>query len=102
MMTLLYTTFPNIDVAKKICQELIATKKIKCANLFPQGVSIYEWQGQFKTENEIYAYLKTNSDKVFEVEDYLRVNHPYETFCLLQMDPQYVVEEFKNWVEINS
>lgn len=72
-----YTTFPNMDVAKQIVKALLEQKLIACANL-REHISIYRYKSKIEEEKEIGAILKTKISLKEKLESKLKELHPYE------------------------
>lgn len=98
-MIVLYTTFPSQDIAHTICEAMVEKNIIKCANIFASGTSMYKWKGKIHKESETYAYLKTTSDRIDDIEEYFKLNHPYDNPCLFELKLNYIKPEFKDWLE---
>ncbi|HEY3637045.1 MAG TPA: divalent-cation tolerance protein CutA, partial [Rhizomicrobium sp.] len=56
---LVYSTFPNHEVAEKIGRALLEAKLAACVNIFPPMLSLYEWEGKLQAERETAAIIKT-------------------------------------------
>lgn len=98
-MIVLYTTFPNLEVATKICNALVEKDIIKCANIFGGGTSVYKWKGKLETASEVYAYLKTLKNRIDDIEEHFKEQHPYDNPCLIELQLNYIRPEFRDWVE---
>jgi len=55
-----------------------------CVNLFPQGESLYLWNGAIERAQECYALFKTSPELLERLEGFLREHHPYETPAILK------------------
>ena len=55
-----YVTHPNLKEAKELAKKCLEEKLIACANIFPQGVSLYRWQGKVCEDQEWVLILKTD------------------------------------------
>ncbi|MFP4524482.1 MAG: divalent-cation tolerance protein CutA [Candidatus Woesearchaeota archaeon] len=95
--TILYTTHPDQETAKRIAQQLLDRKLIACANLL-QSTSIYTWQGEAKEEAETIALLKTSDETAEKAIDAVKELHPYDTPCITKL-PVTANKDFEDWVE---
>lgn len=75
---LVFTTFPNSEIAQKLGTELVEKQLAACVNLLSPATSIYAWQGKIEMEPEIPAILKTTRTAFPKLEAELRELHPYE------------------------
>ena len=98
-MILIYTTFPDRACAESVCTALIDNNIIKCANISDGGTSIYKWDGEINTKPEVFAYLKTTEDLFDEVDAHFQEHHPYTTYCLIQIEPKRVNQDYLDWIE---
>lgn len=57
------TTAPNPDVAQKLARELVTRCLVACVNIVPGVESIYRWQGQLESSNELLLVMKTTAAK---------------------------------------
>ena len=72
------TTFPDIDTAQRMSQEMVQAKLAACVNIVPAGQSIYMWKGKLCKETEHLAVIKTTDDCYAKLENYIKDQHPYE------------------------
>ena len=75
---LVLTTFPDIDTAQRLAEELVKAKLAACVNIVPAGQSIYMWEGKICKETEHIAVIKTTDTCYAELEIYIKAQHPYE------------------------
>lgn len=95
--TMLYTTHPDQDTARRIARQLLDRKLIACANLL-QSTSIYTWQGDHKEEGETIAILKTSDDAVEKAVEAVKELHPYDVPCITKL-PVTANKDFEDWVD---
>ena len=53
MYQIVLCTCPNQDVAKEIATELVTDKLAACVNIIPGITSIYHWQGEVTSDDEV-------------------------------------------------
>ena len=75
---LVLTTFPDIDTAQRMSQQMVQAKLAACVNIVPAGQSIYMWKGEICKETEHIAVIKTTDNRYSELENYIQEQHPYE------------------------
>jgi periplasmic divalent cation tolerance protein len=75
---LAFSTFPDLDTARTISNELVEAKLAACANILPAVESIYSWKGKIETANETLVFFKTSEDRQAAFQEKLRALHPYE------------------------
>jgi periplasmic divalent cation tolerance protein len=84
---LVYTTFPDVDTALAIGEDLVRAKLIACINVLPGMRSVYAWQGAVERGEEAVGILKTRKGLQDEVLQALKARHPYETPIILFIEP---------------
>ncbi|NNC68270.1 MAG: divalent-cation tolerance protein CutA [Gammaproteobacteria bacterium] len=75
---LVLTTFPDIDTAQRLSEQMVQAKLAACVNIVPAGHSIYIWKGKICKETEHIALIKTTDNCYPELELYIQEQHPYE------------------------
>jgi periplasmic divalent cation tolerance protein len=84
---LVYTTFPDVDIALSIGEGLVRDRLIACINVLPGMRSVYAWKGAVEQGQEAVAILKTRKGLQDQVHQALRERHPYETPVVLFIEP---------------
>jgi periplasmic divalent cation tolerance protein len=75
---LVLTTAPDATVADSLGRTLVHEGLVACATVVPGARSIYRWQGQVRTDEELLVLAKTRSERWADVERRLRELHPYD------------------------
>ncbi len=88
-----YTTFPNIGVAKQIVKVLLEQKLIACANL-REHISIYRYKSKIEEEKEIGVILKTKLSLKDKLEKKLKELHPYDVPVIFSIEVDLNEEAF--------
>lgn len=98
-MNLFYVPCPDIETAEKISRILLEEKLLGCANILPQMLSFYMWQGSIEKSTEVVLLLKTTQS--FEkIESRVSQLHPYETPCILQIPVAAINDSYKKWLAL--
>jgi periplasmic divalent cation tolerance protein len=95
---LVYTTFPDVDIAMSIGESLVRDKLIACINVLPGMRSVYAWQGKVERGQEAAAILKTRKGLQDEVGRALKERHPYETPSIFFIEPADADIETVAWL----
>jgi periplasmic divalent cation tolerance protein len=93
----LYVTFPNLKIARKITRGLVEGKLVACASMF-RIFSIYRWQGKIEKNPEYGALMKTKKEKYKAVEEYIRKHHPYEVPEVIAWNVDQGQENYLQWI----
>src|SRR6267143_4956012 len=92
------STFPEIETARRIAQQLVTENLAACANIIPAVESIYRWQDKIENAQEILVFFKTTAARYAAFEDRLKSLHSYEVpeiICLRIADG---LPEYLRWV----
>ncbi|MEY2576397.1 MAG: periplasmic divalent cation tolerance protein [Verrucomicrobiota bacterium] len=74
-VVLAFSTFPDVETARRIARELVAENFAACANVIPKIESIYRWQGKIEQGDETLVLFKTTAARFAER---LKSLHPYD------------------------
>jgi|SRR3954468_14768717 periplasmic divalent cation tolerance protein len=85
---LVYTTFPDEEVALSVGEMLVRDGLAACMNVIPGMRSVYCWQGAVERGTEVIAIIKTHTALRDEVGTALKARHPYETPIILYLEPE--------------
>ncbi len=95
---IIYTTFPNLNSAKKIINLLIHKKIIACANIFKIS-SIYRWKGKIEHSAEYGAFIKTKKANYKKLEKLIKQHHPYEVPEIISWSIEKGYKPYLDWIE---
>jgi periplasmic divalent cation tolerance protein len=99
---LAFSTFPDIETARRIARQLVSENFVACANIIPDIESIYRWRGKIEDGNETLVLFKTTAARSAAFQEKLKSLHPYdvpEIICLRIADGS---PEYLRWVVDNS
>lgn len=69
-----------------------------CANLIPGGTSVYPWEGEVQTSEEVYLLIKTTHALVPIATKRLEALHPYTCPCILRLGGNGANEAWLQWL----
>ncbi|XP_075676434.1 divalent-cation tolerance protein CutA-like [Dermatophagoides pteronyssinus] len=72
-----YVTISNAEKAKELAMKLVNENKVACVNIVPTITSIYRWENKLEVDDESLMILKTRTDAIDELIQFIRQNHPY-------------------------
>jgi periplasmic divalent cation tolerance protein len=99
---LIYTTFPNLEEAKRVGDALVAARLAACVNMFPGMVSIYEWKGAREVAEEVAMIIKTRASLIEAALAEAKRLHPYELPALLVLPTEGGSAEYCGWIKIQT
>ena len=94
-----YAVFANTEEAERIGRTVIEEQLAACINILSPVRSIYRWQGEIETADEVAAILKTyhwNSDALIER---IAALHSYEAPCIVTWPIDKILRTYADWVE---
>jgi len=95
---LIYTTFSEIEDAKRVGAVLVEARLAACVNIFPGMVSIFEWKGKREKASEAAMIIKTRAALVEGVIAEVKRLHPYEIPALLVLPTDGGSPEYCSWI----
>ena len=72
------THLPDRASAENLARTLVNGRLAACVSVGASVVSMYHWQGQFETAQEVPLVIKTRQALYGRVEAAIRSEHPYE------------------------
>ena len=100
-ISLIYVTFPSEEEALNITQMLLESKHVGCVNILGPIKSLYPWEGEIQSREEVPALLKLPKENVPSVMEALQNLHPYETPAILEIPVGRASSPFCQWI-VNS
>lgn len=82
-----------------IAQQLIEGKHAACVNIMPDLTSVYVWEDQLQTENEILLMAKTHSQAYTGLEQCIHAHHPYELPEIIAVPLETGSVNYLSWVK---
>ena len=96
-MRLLLVTHPNKEHAERITRGVIDAKLAACV-LVADVKSFYNWEGKLNEDDEVVTILKTSTNKVTDLEEYIETNHDYDVPAIISFQAN-ANERYGNWLE---
>jgi len=78
-----YITAASLAEAQKIAYALVEARLSACANIFTGVHSVYRWQGQVETAEEVAMIVKTRAEDFAAVERKVKELHSYACPCIV-------------------
>ncbi len=100
-MALVYTTWPDAETAEAAARQALTRRLAACANIMGGMRSIYRWEGELRTDEEVAMLLKTRLSLTEALRDLLIALHPYDTPCVVVVALQATGSNiaFFRWLE---
>ena len=95
------STFPDIETARRISNQLVTEKLAACANILPGVESIYRWRGNIENATETLVFFKLSEDRQSAFQDKLRSLHPYDIPEIIFVSIASGLTDYLQWVSEN-
>ena len=92
------STFPDLETARRISNQLVTEKFAACANILPAVESIYRWKEKIETAGEVVVFFKTTPDRQKAFQEKLRSLHPYDVPEIIFVSVTNGLPEYLGWV----
>ncbi len=96
-----YVTVGSFEEAKKIAKACLQQKLSACANIFPAGLSCYEWEGKYIEEEERVLILKTRKDLFESLCEEILKHHSYTCPLVVFISFSKANLPFLSWLDSN-
>ena len=93
-----FSTFPDVETARKISRELVNGALVACANVIPAVESIYYWKEKVETSAESLAIFKLTEARYSEFESCLRNLHPYDVPEVVRLNITGGSADYLRWI----
>jgi periplasmic divalent cation tolerance protein len=101
-VVLAFSTFPDVETARRIARELVTENFAACASVIPKVESIYRWQGKIEQGDETLVLFKTTAARFAAFQEKLKSLHPYDVPELISCKIEAGLPEYLRWVTENS
>lgn len=93
------TTYPDAQVAEESARFLVESQLAACVNIMPNARSIYRWQGEVVSDNEVVLIIKTRHDCYPALQEALRARHPYQVPEIISLMVETGLPEYLAWID---
>ena len=96
-----YAIFADADEAERIGRAVIEDRLAACINILPDVRSIYRWQGELESADEVAAIFKTTTYQVDALITRIAGLHSYDVPCIVTWPIDKILGSYADWVEEN-
>ncbi|MXY61325.1 MAG: divalent-cation tolerance protein CutA [Cenarchaeum sp. SB0665_bin_23] len=96
-MSIVVSTFSDMDTAKDISRNVIQEELAACASIM-QVSSIYMWKKSIEDTSEFMVFYKTATENVNRLTRHLEEHHPYDTPEIVQIPVQSANKSYMQWL----
>ncbi|WP_206605685.1 divalent-cation tolerance protein CutA [Pelagibaculum spongiae] len=94
-----FCSCPDIEIARRVSDQMVREKLAACVSLFPGIESIYQWQDEIEHAQEVMLMIKTTKANWKSLEKLILDKHPYELPELIAVDISNGIPDYLSWIE---
>ena len=94
-----YAVFANAEEAERIGRAVVEERLAACINILGPVRSIYRWQGEIETADEVAAIFKTTDAAADALITRIAALHSYDVPCIVAWPIDKVLQSYADWVE---
>ncbi|HEX2880818.1 MAG TPA: divalent-cation tolerance protein CutA [Polyangiaceae bacterium] len=94
-----YVSAPSREVALTLGRMAVNARLAACANVLDGMISIYWWDEKLNEDAESVLILKTREDKLAELMQALKAQHPYDCPCIVALPIVAGNPDYLNWLQ---
>ena len=94
----IYMTTGSKDEAKKIGEELVASRLAACVNILDNMNSFYRWDGEIQNDTEVVMIAKTTEDRTPELVEKVKSMHSYDCPCIVSLPVLGGHQPYLDWI----
>jgi len=91
-------TVPSKEESEKISKSLVEKDLAACVNIIPSVQSVYKWEGEINTDNELLLVIKGRTDNLEALEKEVLQLHSYETPEVISFAIDKGNKEYLDWM----
>src|SRR5579871_1153716 len=95
------TTLPSDFDSAKLAQDMVGTGLAACVTNIPGIRSVYTWKGVPQVDAEQQLLIKTTTEQIDPLWEFLTDRHPYDVPEFLVVSVVDGSDEYLKWVEQN-
>lgn len=95
---LIWSPFGSIEEARQAAQTLLQEKLVACANIVPEMLSIFRYEGKVQSASEVGVLFKTEARLLDVATSRLAELHPYETPAICGWLADSAPQETREWL----
>lgn len=95
---LVLVNLPNAAAGDAIARHLVKNRLAACVNCLPGVKSIYQWQGELVTADEVSLLIKTTRACYAELEASITSMHPYQVPEIIALPIELGWRPYLDWI----
>lgn len=98
----IYVSCKDLKEARKIAGHCVTERLAACGNILHSMESVYWWDGQINSEQEVVLILKTTAERYDVVEKAVKALHSYECPCICALPVSHGFQPYLDWIKSES
>ena len=94
-----YCLFASAEEAERIGRIAVEERLAACINILAPCRSVYRWQGEIETSEEVPAILKTTGEAADALISRIAGLHSYDVPCIAVWPIDKLLLSYAEWVE---
>jgi periplasmic divalent cation tolerance protein len=97
-----YAVFADAEEAERIGRAMVEEQLAACVNILGSIKSIYRWQGQIESAEEVAVIFKTHHWRTDALIARIAELHSYEVPCITSSPIEKILAAYADWVESST
>ena len=98
----LFVTAPDGQSAETLARSLLEERLVACVNIVPGLRSLYWWEGEVQTSDEVLMLLKGRRSDIDAVTERVRDLHPYEVPEVIAAEISGGLQAYLDWLSAET
>jgi periplasmic divalent cation tolerance protein len=94
-----YAVFGNAEEAERIGRAVVEERLAACINIIGNVRSIYRWDGEVQSADEVAAIFKTSAATANALIARIAALHSYEVPCIVTWPIDKILAAYADWVD---
>ena len=94
-----YAVFADAEEAERIGRQMVEERLAACVNILAPCRSIYRWQGEVESAQEVPAIFKTGAAQAEALMTRIAALHSYDVPCVTVWPIDKLLADYADWVE---
>ncbi len=99
---LVIVTAPDRPTAEALAGKLLEKRLAACVNIVPGLHSLYWWQGEIESAEEVLMLVKARRRDVAALTEAVRASHPYDVPEVIALEIAGGSSAYLDWVEAET
>lgn len=92
-------TVPSEEVGTAVAQVLLDRKLTACVNIVPAVNSLYVWEGELCSDDELLLVIKSKAALFDELASVVQDAHPYDVPEIIALPIVAGSQDYLDWIE---